>query len=164
MKVSLRYRELSANTDCTVLNYIFSTCTHLRQHNLPSNRDICFSHSCLPSFTSLFVFARSFSNFISFFSPCSQSAAHPSLASPLSACDRLMLYPFSFPLQLYSPGNWAQLVSRGAADFHRRFWGLTPSSAIYIIVRSFRPASYTLSFSPLAVATCKTPRTNTPQL
>lgn len=75
----------------------------------------------------------------------------------LSACDRSMLYPFGFPLQLYSPGNWAQLVSQGGGgggDFHRRFEELAPSSVTYIITRSIhllQPVKPAKTNNPTAV-------------
>lgn len=73
---------------------------HPKQQNL-----FC---SCL--FLPLCVFwLAPFSRFISF-PPCVSSLLLtppplPVLSSLLSLCDRSMLYPFGFPLQLYSPGN-----------------------------------------------------------
>lgn len=61
--------------------------------------------------------------------------------SSLSVCDRSMLYPFGFPLQLYSPGNWAQLVSQGASDFSQASLRAHSSSVIYIITCSLHQTS-----------------------
>lgn len=102
-----------------------------------------------------------------FFSLCFSFATHPSLsACTLRRCqcvtDRCCI-TFGFPLQLYSPGNWAQLVSQGATDFHRRVEEQTPSSAIYIVTCSpIQPLSSAV-FSALTAATCKTPKTQYPQ-
>lgn len=53
-----------------------------------------------------------------------------------------MLYPFGFPLQLYSPGNWAQLVSQGDSDFSQALPGAYSSFVIYIITCSLHPALF----------------------
>lgn len=116
-------------------------------YNLPSNsfqQFVFHIHACLPLLRYLFSFAP-FTSFASFFSPCFPFAPPPP-PSPLAlfprcrcVTDRCCI-PFGFPLQLYSPGNWAQLLSQGAADFHRHFEEPTPSSAVYIIARSLPPS------------------------
>lgn len=142
--------------------------SHSQSYNLPSNSRICFSPSRLHFFTSLFVLACSFSNFISFFS-CRRSRLPPIPRSHLhsSRCrcvtDRCCI-PFGFPLQLYSPGNWAQLLSQGAADFHRRFEEPTHSSAISITGSPHPAFSFLSSFPHVLLAPIKSLKTNTAEL
>lgn len=78
------------------------------QSSVKTAEFVFLTHSYLPLPHYLF-WRIPFSNLISFSLSVSSlpptPLSLPVLSSLLSVCDRSMLYPFGFPLQLYSPGN-----------------------------------------------------------